>query len=150
MYALQMNEGATFSSWMKSARLRAGLTQEELARRGEFDDSYINKIERGKIRLPNLETRQRIHESLGTTEEELIALGIVKGRSITVPAAVAVSEALPPTVITRPTPIRDPFIASLTPEQRNYLRELLDAEDRREPYDTQEERPERRQDRKAE
>jgi transcriptional regulator with XRE-family HTH domain len=73
-----MNEQMTFAAWLKIARTRQGLTQEELADRSGFDDSYVNKVEKGHIKLPTYETRQRIHHALGTNEDDLITLGIVR------------------------------------------------------------------------
>lgn len=51
---LVMDELRTFGNWMKEARLRAGLTQEELAERAEFDDSYINKVEKGGVSIASV------------------------------------------------------------------------------------------------
>lgn len=69
----------SFGDWVKQKRTALGLSQERLAQAAVVDRAYVNKIERGKIGLPLLDTRARFHKALGTTEDELVALGIVPG-----------------------------------------------------------------------
>jgi transcriptional regulator with XRE-family HTH domain len=53
------------------------MTQAELASAVGRDRTYIVKIERGAIRLPQPEQRDDFHKVLGTSEDELRFLGIV-------------------------------------------------------------------------
>lgn len=73
-------ESVTFGEWLFDRRRAAGLTQDALAESIGRDRSYIVKLEKGRIKLPTEPVRAAFHQALGTTEDDLIALGIV-GRS---------------------------------------------------------------------
>lgn len=69
----------TFGQWLRGKREETGLSQERLAVAVGVDRAYVNKVERGKVNLPNPETRERFHQVLGTSEEDLVRAGIVQG-----------------------------------------------------------------------
>jgi transcriptional regulator with XRE-family HTH domain len=54
-----------------------GLSQGKLAIAAGLERTHVNRIENGGIGLPETETRERFHRVFGTTEQELIDLGIV-------------------------------------------------------------------------
>lgn len=58
--------------------MREGLTQEVLAKRIGADRTYINKIERGTIGLPQYETRQKLGAVLGFNEDDLVSADILE------------------------------------------------------------------------
>lgn len=114
----------TFGTWLREKRTQRSplLRQQDVADAIGLDRSYIVKVETGRIGLPQYETRQRIHAALGTTEAELIELGIVRAHVINVPTATAHAAAHPPTVIVSRTKA---FFESLTEEQRQMLIETI-------------------------
>lgn len=67
----------TFAKWLRDKRKSLRLTQEELAKQAGFSRTYIVTLESGKVALPNQPTRARLHHALGTTEDELIADGVL-------------------------------------------------------------------------
>jgi transcriptional regulator with XRE-family HTH domain len=76
-----MTDVATYADWLRGKRLALGITQQQLADATGIHRTYIIRMEKpGHIDLPALETRQKVHAALGTTEDELIALGIVRPR----------------------------------------------------------------------
>lgn len=60
-----------FGNNIRACRERAGLTQEELARRMECTQSYISQIEQPDAR-PTLGTLQRMAEALGCPVGDLV------------------------------------------------------------------------------
>lgn len=76
---MRQEKGASFGVWLRERRLARGLSQEGLARLAGMDRPHISIIEQGRIALPRYETRQFLHKHLGTSESDLIALGIVEG-----------------------------------------------------------------------
>ncbi len=65
---------STLPDVLRSARLDAGLTQEELAARAKVARLTIGRIETGE-NVPNLSTLDRIAKALGTTSKRLLARG---------------------------------------------------------------------------
>lgn len=125
-----MDTVRTYAEWLKARRLGAGLTQQQLADATGIHRTYIIRMEKvGHIDLPELETRQKVHAALGTTEEELIALGIVRP-GVRVPLQTII---LPPREPAQSED--DDFFASLSPRQKQMLRRLLDRADRPRPGD---------------
>ena len=57
---------------LQSARMAAGLTQQELCQRAQISYSTLAKIERGAIKAPSVFTIQRLAEVLGTTLDALM------------------------------------------------------------------------------
>jgi transcriptional regulator with XRE-family HTH domain len=74
----RMSERGDFGKWMAAQRKRRGISQERLGKITGIDRGHLSKIENGKIELPGYETRQRIHAALGTSENDLKALGIIR------------------------------------------------------------------------
>jgi transcriptional regulator with XRE-family HTH domain len=122
----------TFAQWLRQKRGRRGepgfISQVELARRMNVDRTFIVQLEKPGNRLPLYDTRQKIHAALGTTEDELRALGIVRDAhgTITAGAATVHGGTITATVDTRTRAERiDAFLAGLTAEQRATLFDLL-------------------------
>lgn len=109
-----------FGAWLADKRGRRGepgfVSQRELARRMSVDATYISQLEK-RHGPPSYETRQRIHDALGTTDDELIGLGIVPGRTGRL-------EPVPP-FGTAADPLAA-LIATFTARQRRMLIDLLD------------------------
>jgi FMN phosphatase YigB (HAD superfamily)/DNA-binding XRE family transcriptional regulator len=59
---------------LQSARIAAGLTQQELCQRAQISYSTLAKIERGAIKSPSVFTIQRLAEVLGTTLDALMGV----------------------------------------------------------------------------
>ena len=57
---------------VRSVRLAAGLTQEELAERSGFSQQYISGLERGR-RNPTIVSIYEIGQALGVSHEQLVA-----------------------------------------------------------------------------
>lgn len=57
---------------LREARLRAGLTQEELAYEADVDRTYISMLENDR-KSPTVEMLFRICQPLGTTASQLLA-----------------------------------------------------------------------------
>lgn len=66
-----------FGDWLKSIRMSQGLTQSELEAAANLGTAYVSKVERGDIALPGPEARSRIHQAFGTTEDDLVEVGIL-------------------------------------------------------------------------
>ena len=66
-----------YGAWMKKARNEKGITQVELATATGIGQTYLSKIESGKVDLPNAEMRDRIHDVLGTSERDLVEAGVI-------------------------------------------------------------------------
>src|SRR5690606_30264649 len=57
---------------LQSARIAAGLTQQDLCQKAGISYSTLAKIERGAIKSPSVFTIQRLAEVLGTSLDELM------------------------------------------------------------------------------
>jgi transcriptional regulator with XRE-family HTH domain len=68
----------TYGDWLDRQRRRRKLTQQQLGDAVGLKPSYISKIKNGHIKLPDEDTRARIHQALGTTEDDLVAVGILE------------------------------------------------------------------------
>ncbi len=69
---------------LQSARLTAGLTQQQLCHKADLSFSTLTKIERGAIKAPSIFTVQAIAAALGVSLDDLVgrspnALGRTKG-----------------------------------------------------------------------
>lgn len=135
-----MTDGATFGPWLKSARERSRISQERLARITGIDRGHLSKMENDRIDLPRYETRERIHAALGTTEDELVALGIVRPATMRVGTATATARAEPS------TPDQFPAIwADLDDDERASMMNIMEAlVTRRRLLDAQRPEPEKR------
>lgn len=68
----------TYGEWLKRSRRRRNITQETISDRAGIGRSHISAIENGRIGLPEGPTRLRIHAVLGTTEDDLVEVGILE------------------------------------------------------------------------
>lgn len=57
---------------LRKARLRAGLTQQDVAGKASIDRAYISEIERGRA-MPSVERFLRICEAIGIRGSRIIA-----------------------------------------------------------------------------
>src|SRR5262245_23524185 len=89
-------EPGAFGALLRTHRLAAGLTQEELAERAGLSWRGVQDLERGIRRLPQAGTARRLAEALGLAGEHRAAL-LLAGRRVQVPTE---PTAPPPT--TRP------------------------------------------------
>jgi transcriptional regulator with XRE-family HTH domain len=55
----------TYGDWLKRTREAVPMTQQALGDRVGVARTYVNKIERGRVDLPNLELRMKIAAALG-------------------------------------------------------------------------------------
>jgi transcriptional regulator with XRE-family HTH domain len=62
----------TFAANLRSARERAGLTQEALGHRADFHPTEVNRIERGR-RNPGLVTIVKLAKALDVPASDLLA-----------------------------------------------------------------------------
>lgn len=74
---LPMEQG-TFGDWLARTRKRRKLTQAGLSEQTGINATYISKIERNEIDLPRDDLRFRIHEALDTSEDDLVAAGVLE------------------------------------------------------------------------
>lgn len=72
-----MPKPMSYPQWLRMNRKLKEFTQEELAEKAGLGRTYINQIENGRIALPQRQTRLKIHDVLGTSEDELYDLNIV-------------------------------------------------------------------------
>lgn len=100
----------TFGEWLKTTRKARGLSQERLADAMEIDRSYVVKVETGKVQLPVLDTRARFHKALGTTEDELVALGIVQNDAVAITQTGRMRAEGQPVRVTGGGPLIDEFV----------------------------------------
>ena len=68
----------TYGDWLKEARRARGLTQKRVSEVAGMGVSHVSRIENGGIDLPTKATRDRIHEALGTSDDDLVSAGILK------------------------------------------------------------------------
>lgn len=113
----------TFGDWIKGKRTELGLSQERLAQAASVDRAYVNKLERGKIGLPLVDTRARFHKALGTTEDELIALGIVRNDAYAIIQTGVIRASGQPVRATGAGPIIDEFVSLMRQVEWDYRAE---------------------------
>ncbi|MDT7728006.1 MAG: hypothetical protein QOI21_4582 [Actinomycetota bacterium] len=69
-----------FGEWLRERRVRAGLTQVELAERAAVSLRAVRNAELGSVRRPRPETVRRLAEALGESdsgERELVRIGVL-------------------------------------------------------------------------
>lgn len=88
-------DGASFGAELRRLRLRAGLTQESLAKRAGISVNAVSALERGVRTRPYPHTRDALTKALGLTEDERLALRTV----IAEPSARSALPALPSTTV---------------------------------------------------
>jgi HTH-type transcriptional regulator, competence development regulator len=69
-----MDEQMTFGAFIKAARIKARISQRDLADRAGIDFTYLSKIENDKMAPPSEETIRKIADVLGEEPETLIIL----------------------------------------------------------------------------
>ena len=107
----------------RAARLRLGLTQEEVAQRVGLAQSVYGRIERGGMK-PSVPTLRKLCLALGITPETLLSLGRPER------AGAASTEAPPPAAGEHPELSRIVHILrGWPPERLALLRKLLDTAD---------------------
>lgn len=67
-----MSEPSTFGSRLKAARLEAGLSQDELARRAGSSKGYISELETTQTGRPSADLALKLAEAVGVTVEHLV------------------------------------------------------------------------------
>ncbi len=75
----------SFGQWMKSRRQHMGLTQYDVEHQTGIARSHLSAMENNRINLPDEETRAKIHGVLDTTEDDLVAVGILERLESPVP-----------------------------------------------------------------
>lgn len=77
MIVSPMANVSTFAQWLKSARREKHMTQDDLAEKSGLGRTYISAVETGKVKLPQSQTRERIHNVLGTSDLQLVDYGLL-------------------------------------------------------------------------
>lgn len=99
--------GKTFGKWLRDQRMARGMTQGELEQKAALTYSQVSKYERGVLRLPTEEVRERIHAALGTSEEDLVNDKVLHrlhagGHSFLVPSSEADLTQVEPSYVDAP------------------------------------------------
>ncbi len=117
-----MSANPSYADWLRSTRNAARVSQQRLSDLTGIDRGHLSKIENGRIDLPGYETRQRVHAVLGTSEDDLIALGIVRGHAAPLRPVQAVRDER---ALSTPDPLAG-AIARLSPAQRALVSDLVE------------------------
>lgn len=72
-----MDDGLPFAGWLRDERVRAGLTQAELAGRAGLSLRAIRNAERGRVRRPRPETERRLREALAEAPPEPVRIDVL-------------------------------------------------------------------------
>src|SRR5690606_36790199 len=59
-------------------RSRLRMSQAEVEKRADLGNRHLSKFENGHYRMPTEDVRLRIHAALGTTDEDLVEVGILR------------------------------------------------------------------------
>lgn len=123
--------GVTYGEWLRAKRGQRGepgfITQATLAERIGAERTFIVQLENSN-KLPTYATRQKVHAALGTTEAELIDLGIVRGSSHD--GAREAMRQQPAQPAQEPSPLAralDAIWHTMNAEQRAFAKNVLDA-----------------------
>lgn len=112
-----MSDLDTFAEWVKKRRGELKLTQDKLAEETGLGRTYINSIERGRIKLPQYETRQKLHRVFGSDDRELQDYGIIQWDDYGnewVPVDQGKKATASPTEVTGLTDVEIPGLAQIT------------------------------------
>jgi putative transcriptional regulator len=60
-------------SAIRDRRIAAGLTQDDMERRTGYDQGFISRIERNKVRAPSIEVVAAIARALGCSMDDLLS-----------------------------------------------------------------------------
>ncbi|MEV6622850.1 tetratricopeptide repeat protein [Amycolatopsis sp. NPDC051106] len=72
-----MDEGLPFARWLRERRVRAGLTQAQLAERAGLSQRAVRNAELGSVRRPRPETERRLREALAEAPPERVRIGVL-------------------------------------------------------------------------
>ncbi len=72
-----MEEGRSFAGWLRERRVRAGLTQAQLAERAGLSLRAVRNAELGSVRRPRPETERRLREALAEAPPEPVRIGVL-------------------------------------------------------------------------
>lgn len=65
---------------LRAARWRLGMSQREVARRGDLSHTYVQRLERGEYRDMHPATMRRVARAYGTSYRQLLELaGVLDG-----------------------------------------------------------------------
>ncbi|OGI66685.1 hypothetical protein A2823_01190 [Candidatus Nomurabacteria bacterium RIFCSPHIGHO2_01_FULL_41_91] len=67
-----MTSGKTISENIKKMRAKLGLTQDDLAKKGDIKYTTLMKVESGTVNKPSVQTMAKIAKALGVSIEDLI------------------------------------------------------------------------------
>lgn len=62
----------SYGDWIKEQRTLRKMTQVDLEKAADLSFGQISKYERGTLRLPGEDVRKRIHDVLGTSDDDLV------------------------------------------------------------------------------
>ncbi|MCP2314542.1 helix-turn-helix domain-containing protein [Kitasatospora paracochleata] len=102
-----------FGRLIRQWRLRAGLTQEELAGRSGLSSRTIRDLERGRVRQPRLSSVRLLADSMKLTEQERDRLTVAAQPSTAAPSDRPEAVATPPEPTPSPAAPPDPVDAPL-------------------------------------
>jgi transcriptional regulator with XRE-family HTH domain len=111
----------TLGEAARAARLRLGLTQEEVAKKVGLAQSVYGRIERGAM-MPSVPTLRKLCLALGISSEALLSLGGQEGAA---PAVISQSGASEHPELSRIIHT----LSGWSPERLALLRKLLDVVD---------------------
>ena len=74
-----MNTPHTYGEWLTRTREEQGYSQNALAKISGVERSHLWKVEKGRINEPDEDTRGRLHAVFGTSDGDLVELGILEG-----------------------------------------------------------------------
>lgn len=81
-----MEKTLTYGEWLRRKRGTRGtpgfISQQDLGDRAGVLRTYINQIENGRVGTPEPPLRRRLHEALGTSEEELVRIGLISASQL--------------------------------------------------------------------
>lgn len=78
---LKRNTDLAFSEWLRNTRKEKGMTLQEVAERSNTSTSYIQRLEKGKRKVPSLPILQNIADALNVPHQEV--LDIISGKNNT-------------------------------------------------------------------
>lgn len=74
---MAMND-VTFGKWLKAQRRQHKMVQRDVEAAATLDHSHYSRMENDHIGMPEPETRERIHRVFGSSEDDLVALGLLE------------------------------------------------------------------------
>lgn len=68
----------SYGHWLKEQRGLRRMSQAEVEERADLAQRHVSKFENGHLSMPTEDVRLRIHAALGTTEEDLVDVGLLR------------------------------------------------------------------------